>query len=51
MASVWGGDDPSVAWGQNTWESNTITQAVTGYGLTCIFRNCNWQHQCRLGFR
>ena len=34
MASVWGGDDPSVAWGQNSWESNTITQAVTGYGLT-----------------
>ena len=22
MASVWGGDDPSVAWGQNSWQSN-----------------------------
>ena len=34
MASVWGGDDPAVAWGQNAWQSNTITQSVTGFGLT-----------------
>ena len=29
MASVWGGDDPSVAWGYNSWESNTVTQSLT----------------------
>ena len=29
MASVWGGDSPSVAWGQNAWASNTITQSLT----------------------
>ena len=29
MASVWGGDSPSVAWGQNSWQSNTITQSLT----------------------
>ena len=29
MASIWGGDDPSVAWGQNTWQSNTVTQSLT----------------------
>ena len=34
MASVWGGDDPSVAWGQNSWQSNTITQSLTGQSLT-----------------
>ena len=34
MASIWGGDDPSVAWGQNTWQSNTVTQSLTGQSLT-----------------
>jgi len=29
MASIWGGDDPSVAWGQNSWQSNTVTQSLT----------------------
>jgi hypothetical protein len=29
MASVWGGDSPSVAWGHNAWASNTITQSLT----------------------
>jgi len=29
MASVWGGDSPSVAWGYNSWESNTVTQSLT----------------------
>ena len=29
MASVWGGDSPLVAWGQNAWESNTITASLT----------------------
>ena len=27
--SVWGGDDPSVAWNENAWASNTITQSLT----------------------
>ena len=34
MASIWGGDDPSVAWGQNSWQSNTVTQSLTGQSLT-----------------
>ena len=34
MASVWGGDSPSVAWGDNSWESNTVTISVTGQSLT-----------------
>jgi hypothetical protein len=29
MASVWGGDSPSVAWGQNSWASNTVTISLT----------------------
>ena len=29
MASIWGGDSPSVAWGQNTWQSNTVAQSLT----------------------
>ena len=44
MASVWGGDDPSVAWGQNSWQSNILTQAVTGYGFDR--RVSYWQ--CRI---
>ena len=34
MASIWGGDSPSVGWGQNTWQSNTVTISVTGQSLT-----------------
>ncbi len=34
MASIWGGDDPSVAWGYNSWESNTATISLTGQSLT-----------------
>ena len=35
MASVWGGDSPSVAWGHNSWQSNTVTIALTApSGLT-----------------
>ena len=34
MASIWGGDDPLVAWGQNSWESNTLTITLTGQSLT-----------------
>ena len=30
MASIWGGDSPSVAWGVNSWESNTVTLAIDG---------------------
>ena len=29
MASIWGGDSPSVAWGYNSWESNTVTISLT----------------------
>ena len=34
MASVWGGDSPSVAWGHNAWASNTITYSLTGLSAT-----------------
>jgi len=34
MASVWGGDSPSVAWGQNAWASNTVTISLTGVSAT-----------------
>ena len=34
MASIWGGDSPSVAWGQNAWQSNTITASLTGLSVT-----------------
>ena len=30
MASIWGGDSPSVAWGYNAWASNTISETLTG---------------------
>tara|TARA_R100001086_G_scaffold216708_2_gene132963 strand:+ start:412 stop:1431 length:1020 start_codon:yes stop_codon:yes gene_type:complete len=29
MASIWGGDSPSVAWGENSWQSNTVTISLT----------------------
>tara|TARA_R110002051_G_scaffold138489_1_gene211249 strand:+ start:1535 stop:2491 length:957 start_codon:yes stop_codon:yes gene_type:complete len=29
MASIWGGDSPSVAWGRNSWASNTVTISLT----------------------
>ena len=34
MASIWGGDDPSVAWNENSWASNTITVSLTGLSAT-----------------
>ena len=34
MASIWGGDDPSVAWGYNAWASNTISETLTGLSAT-----------------
>ena len=34
MASIWGGDDPSVAWNENAWASNTITVSLTGLSTT-----------------
>lgn len=34
MSSVWGGDSPSVAWGHNSWQSNTVTQVPTGVSAT-----------------
>ena len=35
MASVWGGDSPSVAWGYNSWQSNTVAISLTApSGLT-----------------
>ena len=30
MASIWGGDDPSVAWNENSWASNVTTISLTG---------------------
>ena len=32
--SIWGGDSPSVAWNQNTWQSNTIVVELTGVAAT-----------------
>ncbi len=34
MASIWGGDNPSVAWNQNSWASNTLTVSLTGLSTT-----------------
>ena len=34
MASIWGGDSPSVAWGYNSWQSNTVTITLTGQSAT-----------------
>jgi hypothetical protein len=34
MASIWGGDSPSVAWGENSWQSNTVTITLTGQSAT-----------------
>ena len=34
MASIWGGDSPSVAWGENSWQSNTVTISLTGLSAT-----------------
>ena len=55
MASVWGGDSPSVAWGYNSWESNTVTQSLTGQSLTGSVGSLNafnkegWGRQTCLG--
>ena len=32
--SIWGGDDPSVAWNENSWASNTLTIPLTGVSAT-----------------
>ena len=32
--SIWGGDNPSVAWNENSWQSNTLTIEVTGVSAT-----------------
>jgi hypothetical protein len=34
MASIWGGDNPSVAWNENSWQSNTLTVSLTGLQST-----------------
>ena len=32
--SIWGGDDPSVAWNENSWQSNVATIQLTGVSAT-----------------
>ena len=32
--SIWGGDDPRVAWNQNSWQSNVATVVLTGVSAT-----------------
>ena len=32
--SIWGGDDPSVAWDENSWQSNVLTVELTGVSAT-----------------
>ena len=32
--SIWGGDNPSVAWNENSWQSNTLTIELTGVSAT-----------------
>ncbi len=32
--SIWGGDNPSVAWNENSWQSNTLTIQLTGVSAT-----------------
>ena len=32
--SIWGGDDPAVAWNQNSWASNQATVVLTGVSAT-----------------
>jgi len=34
MASIWGGDSPSVAWNVNSWESNTFSLSITGLSIS-----------------
>ena len=34
MASIWGGNSPSVAWGENSWQSNVATISLTGLSTT-----------------
>jgi glycine cleavage system H lipoate-binding protein len=36
MASIWGGDNPSVAWNENSWQSNTITVSLTGLATSSV---------------
>ena len=39
MASIWGGDNPSVAWNENSWASNTLTVSLTGLSTTSSVGN------------
>jgi hypothetical protein len=39
MASIWGGDDPSVAWGENTWQSNTVPISISGLSFSTGFNS------------
>ena len=32
--SIWGGDNPSVAWNENSWQSNILTVELTGVSAT-----------------
>ena len=32
--SIWGGDDPRVAWNQNSWQSNQAIVSLTGVSAT-----------------
>ena len=32
--SIWGGDDPAVAWNVNSWQSNVATVSLTGVSAT-----------------
>tara|TARA_B100000214_G_scaffold172488_1_gene124039 strand:- start:7717 stop:8787 length:1071 start_codon:yes stop_codon:yes gene_type:complete len=34
MASIWGGDSPSVAWGVNSWQSNTFPLSIDGLSIS-----------------
>ena len=34
MASIWGGDSPSVAWNVNSWQSNTVAISISGLSFS-----------------
>ena len=34
MASVWGGDSPSVAWGDNSWQSIQFSLSIDGLSIS-----------------
>ena len=39
--SIWGGDDPLVAWNQNSWQSNITTVSLTGVSATTSVGSVN----------